>query len=216
VREAFQLHRPGILAIPGAVLLGLTVWPWAHEIVVVQHELELVRLDESMLEQVREQLATARREISLPLMLICLAVLPGMCEEFFFRGYLFGALRTRLSGWATIVASALLFGGFHLVTAVGPAALERLLPSTVLGLVLGWVCLRSGSVVPGMLLHVCHNGLLISLAWNQSWLMQRGFLIEERSHLPPKWLAASAVAVVIGLLLVRLGGRRTPGQSRAR
>jgi ABC-2 type transport system permease protein/sodium transport system permease protein len=191
------------------VLLGLTLWPWAHEIVVLQHELGLVRLDESLLEHVREQLATARREISLPLMLICLAVLPGICEEFFFRGYLFRALRTRLSGRTSVVGSALLFGGFHLVTAVGPAALERLLPSTLLGLVLGWVCLRSGSVIPGMFLHVCHNGLLITLAWNQTWLMQRGFLIEERSHLPPKWLAASALAVVIGLLVVRFRGRQS-------
>ena len=33
--------------------------------------------------------------------------------------------------------------------------------STLLGLVLGWVRWRSGSVWPGMVLHGCHNGILM-------------------------------------------------------
>ena len=52
--------------------------------------------------------------------------------------------------------SAVLFGVFHEVLFSG-----RLLPSTFLGLVLGFVRLRSGSVLPGIVLHVLHNGLLL-------------------------------------------------------
>jgi membrane protease YdiL (CAAX protease family) len=39
----------------------------------------------------------------------------------------------------------------------------QLLPAFVLGLVLGTLALRTGSVLPGILFHMLHNGLLIGL-----------------------------------------------------
>jgi ABC-2 type transport system permease protein/sodium transport system permease protein len=166
--SAFQLSRPQSLAIPAAVLLGVSLWPWAHELVVLQHDLGLITLGEAQLERAQEFLKRARSEVSLPGLLFSMALLPGVCEELFFRGYLFRALRTQLSGRATVICSAVLFGGFHLITDYS-LAIERFLPSALLGLVLGWVCLRTGSVIPGMILHVCHNGLLLTLAWLQPW-----------------------------------------------
>jgi ABC-2 type transport system permease protein/sodium transport system permease protein len=171
-------------------------------LVVWQHELGLATLGEEQLERAREFLSRARSEISLPGLLFSMALLPGICEELFFRGYLFRALRTQLSGRATVVSSALLFGGFHLITDYS-LAVERFLPSTLLGLVLGWVCLRTGSVIPGMILHVCHNGLLLALAWLQPWLSEQGWGIQEQSHLPATWLGASAVVAIVGAALMR-------------
>ena len=51
---------------------------------------------------------------------------------------LFSSLRTVTTPWRTIVATAVLFGLFHVVagTVLAP---ERFLPSAFLGLVLGWV-----------------------------------------------------------------------------
>jgi ABC-2 type transport system permease protein/sodium transport system permease protein len=203
--SAFQLHKPRFLAVPAAVLMGLSLWPFAHELVVWQHEIGLATLSESHFERVRELMNKARAEASLPGLLIAMALLPGICEELFFRGYLFRALRTQLSGRATVIVAALLFGGFHLITDYA-LAIERFLPSTLLGLVLGWVCLRTGSVVPGMILHVCHNGLLLSLAWNESWLREHGWGLEEQSHLPLAWLGAAAVVAIIGALLMKVAG----------
>lgn len=205
--RAFQLSRPALIAIPAAVLLGVSLWPWAHELVVWQHELGLATLGEAQLERAREFLARARSEISLPGLLFSMALLPGICEELFFRGYLFRALRTQLSGRATVIASALLFGGFHLITDYS-LAVERFLPSTLLGLVLGWVCLRTGSVIPGMILHVCHNGLLLILAWLQPWFSEQGWGIQEQSHLPATWLAVSAAGVFVGAALMSVGAKR--------
>jgi ABC-2 type transport system permease protein/sodium transport system permease protein len=204
---AFQLSRPPRLAIPVAVLLGASLWPWAHELVVLQHDLGLITLGEAQLERAKEFLTRARSEVSLPGLLFSMALLPGVCEELFFRGYLFRALRTQLSGRATVVCSAVLFGGFHLITDYS-LAIERFLPSTLLGLVLGWVCLRTGSVIPGMILHVCHNGLLLTLAWLQPWLSEQGWGVQEQSHLPATWLAASAAVVVLGAVLIALSRRR--------
>jgi ABC-2 type transport system permease protein/sodium transport system permease protein len=210
--SAFQLTRPPLLAIPAAVLLGASLWPWAHELIVWQHELGLITLGEQQLERAREFLSRARGEISLPVLLVSLALLPGVCEELLFRGYLFRALRTQLSGQATVICTGLLFGGFHLITDHS-LAIERLLPSTLLGFALGWVCLRTGSTIPGMILHVCHNGLLLTLAWLQPLLSQR-WDIQEQSHLPGTWLAAAAVLALAGAWLGWLGEKGKTGKTR--
>ena len=129
---------------------------------------------------------------------VALFVIPGIVEELFFRGFLFSALMARVSAGATIVISALLFGAFHLVGLNG-ISLERGVSSTLLGLLLGWVCWRTGSVLPGMLLHGCHNGLLILLTYNQT----NEAAVSEPDHLPWQLLAGAAVILPIGLALIQ-------------
>lgn len=75
-----------------------------------------------------------------------------LVEELFFRGVLLGALaRLAQRKWPAVIASALLFGLIH---AGQPQAV---LPVTVLGLILGYVRLRAGSVTPCILLHALFN-----------------------------------------------------------
>jgi len=45
--------------------------------------------------------------------------------------------------------------------------------STLLGVVLGWVCWRSGSVVPAVVLHTLHNSVLVLLAYVATLLRDR-------------------------------------------
>ena len=146
-----------------------------------------------------EQFERARQMLdelqSMPLwaILLTFAVVPAVFEEFFFRGFLFSALRSAISGWQTILATAILFGLFHEV--LGPG---RFLASASLGLVLGWVRLRTGSVLPCMVLHLLHNGLLAvgePLARNTR---DRRSGMAELKHLPSTWLAAAVVGIVRG------------------
>ena len=139
------------------------------------------------------------------LILAALAVVPGIFEEWFFRGFLFGAVRERVSPAKAILGTALLFGAFHVLSAV--LAVERFLPSTCLGLVLGWVRWRTASVLPGMALHATHNGLLLMMARYRTELAAWGWGIQEQAHLPPAWLAAGGVVAVLGAGLVWWSGR---------
>src|SRR5260221_222984 len=84
-------------------------------------------------------------------------------EEFFFRGFLFNAIYTATRARTAILATAALFGLFHVFMS-GILTIERFLPTALMGLVLGWLRWCSRSVFPGMLLHALHNGLLLSLA----------------------------------------------------
>jgi ABC-2 type transport system permease protein/sodium transport system permease protein len=92
-----------------------------------------------------------------------------------------------------------LFGLFHVVAANLPMP-ERFLPSTFMGLVLGWVRYRTGSVLPCMVLHTVHNGLLLSVAYYREELLANGIGVEEQVHLPATWLAAAALGIVIAVV----------------
>ena len=135
--------------------------------------------------------------------LVSLAVAPAVCEEFFFRGFLQNSIRARTSATKAVLSAAILFGLFHVI--VKDALLfERLIPSTLMGVVLGIVFERSRSVFPGIVLHVVHNGLLVTVSEYESELASLGIGISDHRHLPAAVLVGALVPIgVAGFLLIR-------------
>ena len=88
---------------------------------------------------------------ALLLCFISLCIVPAIVEELFFRGALQGLMRPSGSAPA-IFAPALLFALLHLDLAQGITAF-------LCGLFLGWLAERTGSILPGMLLHFVNNSL---------------------------------------------------------
>src|SRR5581483_3136347 len=91
------------------------------------------------------------------LYMLVFAVLPAVCEELAFRGFILTGLRRRFRPETAVVISSFLFAVSHL-------NVFQLVPTFVLGLLLGVLALRAGSVWPGMAYHLVHNGLLIGAA----------------------------------------------------
>jgi len=92
--------------------------------------------------------------------LIAFAVVPALCEEILFRGFLqSGLVRLFESRPVGVAITALVFALFHL----DPWRFTGVL---VLGLFLGALAQRTGSLLPGMLAHALNNILSITLA---SW-----------------------------------------------
>ena len=85
------------------------------------------------------------------LQFVSLCLVPAVTEELFFRGALQGLLRPSGSA-AAIFGTALLFGLLHLDLAQG-------LTAFISAVFLGWLAERSGSILPGMLLHFVNNSL---------------------------------------------------------
>lgn len=188
----------GLLA---SALLGVAVWPIAHEVFLFNEWLGISVLQSEQTASVKEMLEQWRA-VSPALILLSLALVPGVFEEYFFRGVFFASIRGVLSPGRTIVVSALVFGLFHVVAA-GALAPERFLPSAFLGLVLGWVRVRSGRLLPCMVLHTFHNGLLLSVVYWREELSARGFGVQEGSQLPAMWLIlAVAVSAVAATMLL--------------
>ena len=86
-----------------------------------------------------------------PLGYLAIVVCAPICEEIVFRGAVIRALMNWKPNWKlAVVISALLFSIAHLNPAQMPHAF-------LLGLLLGWVFVRTGSVVPGIIIHGVNN-----------------------------------------------------------
>ncbi len=207
VASTYRLARPPIGGILGAIIIAAGGWAVAHELIVLADEFGLAVIGEGLKERTAA-LADRWKTVPSAVLLLTLAVTPAVVEEAFFRGFLFSSLRGRIRPAAVIVSTAVLFGLFHVF--VGQTLLiERFLPTTFLGLLLGWVAHRTGSVLPGMLLHFLHNAMLELAAKYQDRLDFLGGGYEDSSHLPPLWLAVTAGLLLVGLATVAWSTRRS-------
>jgi membrane protease YdiL (CAAX protease family) len=90
--------------------------------------------------------------------IITYTIVGPVAEELFFRGVGYAALRGRLGPVMTALWTGAIFAALHLE----PRAFAVLL---ILGLLLGWLYERTGSTMPGMLVHGVNNGLALLVAF---------------------------------------------------
>lgn len=88
--------------------------------------------------------------------LLLIAVTPGICEEIMFRGFLMRFFEGN-GKKAAVIISALLFAVFHLDP-------YRLLPTFLLGILLGYLTIRSGNMINSMLSHTINNALAVLIS----------------------------------------------------
>jgi sodium transport system permease protein len=88
---------------------------------------------------------------------VVLALLPAVCEELAFRGFILTGLLRSFRPWPAVVLSALLFAFYQL-------NVFQAVPHFVFGVVLGLLAVRSGSVLPGMVFHLVYNTMVIAPA----------------------------------------------------
>lgn len=188
--RAFQLRRAPALSWVAAALAGLSLWPFAYEALIWMLPAEQIRGLMDKFAGLEARLAA----VPFPARLLVFAIAPAVTEELFFRGYLLQGLSRGWGRWPAILVSGAVFGAFHVF--VEGLSFERFLPTTLLGFCLGWICLRTGSVWPGMLVHVLNNGFLLTLAENSDQLKSWGIGVQQQTHLPAGWLiVAGAMAL---------------------
>ena len=137
-----------------------------------------------------------RLELGTALLLV--ALLPAVAEEVTFRGVVLAGLRRSGSRWIAVVGSALVFGLFH----INP---YHVLAAFAVGLLLGWVALESGSLLPGVLIHLVNNGAQV--------LLDRVPTLAERLR-SPMIVALALASTAVGAYLVR-GSRRPTAEPPA-
>ncbi len=92
-------------------------------------------------------------------LLLSFAILPALVEEFFDRGVLWEASSRVLTPTRTLLLTSLLFAVMH-----GLQGSYLVYPHRFVGgLVMGWMRLRTGSLLPGMVAHFVHNGTWVVL-----------------------------------------------------
>lgn len=109
---------------------------------------------------------------------LVLALVPAVCEELAFRGFILAGLLRKHPPGRAILISAVLFGVFHMVP-------QQMVVASILGVVLAMTATRTGSVYPGMLLHALHNGAMV-------WHAERG-----GGGYATIWVAAGCLAAAL-------------------
>ncbi|MEX0929280.1 MAG: CPBP family intramembrane glutamic endopeptidase [Balneolales bacterium] len=91
------------------------------------------------------------------LTLIHVGLVPAVCEEILYRGYVLKMLERSWGIAAAILLSGLIFGLYHL-------RISQLLPLAVIGVALAYVTWKSGSLYPAIAGHFVNNGGAVLLA----------------------------------------------------
>jgi membrane protease YdiL (CAAX protease family) len=148
-----------------------------------------------------------------PLTWALIALLPGVCEELLFRGFLLRGFRGRFSDPAAVVWVGILFGIFHV-------DLYRFVPVTLLGILFGYLVVRTGSIIAGMVAHVTNNTIAISLSYFAMELQEQlPVAPDEISPIQQLWaflpvlVIAIAGFLVVMRLLLKITNRRRYGMS---
>lgn len=145
VREAasrlgLRRFRPSALKWMGAAIAAYLLFAIAYSTLV----------DEPKQKDVAEAFG------AIPVQVLLIVFAAPISEEVCFRGMLFGGLRERLPRLGAALVSGLIFGGLHATT--GLSAVPVLV---VFGFVLALLYEKTGSIIPGILLHMLNNSVAL-------------------------------------------------------
>jgi membrane protease YdiL (CAAX protease family) len=93
---------------------------------------------------------------AIPVQILLIVIAAPISEEICFRGMLFGGLREKLPRLAAALLAGVIFGGLHALTGITAVP-----PLIAFGFVLCLLYEKTGSVVPGMMLHALNNSVAL-------------------------------------------------------
>jgi len=133
------------------------------------------------------------------------AVVAPVVEELIFRGLILHGLRRNYNAFTAVVISALLFALFHLNPWQFPATF-------VLGLLLGWIMIRTRSILLAIIGHAINNLLvLLTVTYWQEINTHAIFLMEENELL---WLSTlimgfSVILIILSTIKWKIFSKKT-------
>jgi len=189
--------------VTGVVLLSAALWMVAFEAYLL---FESWSLASQLSEEDKGRLKADFLAVPFWVVLLTGAVAPAIAEEFFFRGFVLSAFRSKLSAFRSVLFTSLLFGLFHVI-AGSVLSIEKFLPTIILGMAIGYVAVRTGSLFPGILLHALHNGLVFSMSRFTEQDLAKWFG-EDTQHIPVAWLFGGALSLALGAGVLFLSSQR--------
>ena len=116
------------------------------------------------------------------------AVTPAICEEIIFRGMILSGLRTKFNDIVSISLSAVMFALMH-------NSLQQFIYPFLLGLILGWLYLRTGSIIASILAHFANNFFVLLISYLQT---TTGFSM----LLPIEWWSVLLAIILAAVVFV--------------
>lgn len=203
LRKTFLVHWPRFGHLLTGAVLAAALHPLSRELGAALEwffpELP-VELQESLK-------AISTDQIPLWLTLLAFAVAPAFCEEIAFRGFLLSGFRRSGRTALAIVLSSLLFGIMHMIP-------QQVFNAALLGLMLGYIAVRTDSLLPCVAFHFVFNSLEVLRGRLGNAMPTTGvlgwlFSLDEQGlRYQPLLLLFSAAVVVGGVLYLKRGRSR--------
>lgn len=154
-KATLRLYWPGLRYVVLGALLAVALHPLVGELrPFVERIFPISKALESLLQGMFSG-------VPLPLALLLFAVMPAITEEVAFRGFILSGLQGSHKVGSAVVISAVLFGLLHVLISLN----QQFFNATILGLVLGWLAIKSRSLYPGVVMHATNNGLAVALGY---------------------------------------------------
>ncbi len=209
-KPTFSLNSPGpfskfIATI--AIALGALIL----SAILASFQQIVLPMDNSYLEQFQKPFLEALANQPLWILLLCIAIAPGICEEFFFRGMILSSLLSSRTKFNAITTTAFLFALMHL-------DLSRFTFTFSMGVCLGYLLVTTRSIIFPMFAHALSNGLVTTLSYYAT--MQKSGLIHDWTN----WayesmiddpMRASAAGACISITLLYFGFQYLGASQRA-
>ncbi len=189
-RQTLLLNKPGWWTLPAAMLLAVALRPGVKLLQVAVEQLYPV--SSAVKETLQQSLGDSPNLWSC---LLLLALLPAICEELAFRGFILSGFRHLGNKWRAIVLSSLFFAITH-------ALLQQSLISWLVGAVIAYVAVQTGSIFPCMLFHLTHNSLeFVSAHARENPHLQRLYLwLPNGDYIYAWWLFGCGSVIAVWLL----------------
>lgn len=190
MKEVFSLRLPKLKSLFGAIILGVG---GICLNLVTSSLLSMAFPSDS--EGLNEQYLQLLDGVSFVPGLLLMALLPAVCEELMYRGYMFTAFKNKMSIPKAIVIVSLLFGISHM-------SMIKILPTAVLGAALAYMIYKSGSIVTSALIHFLNNALAVVMLYYGDKI---SFLNDESLGVPVlvTMFVIALVGIPVGVLLLR-------------
>lgn len=191
-RRTLLLRLPKLWTLPAALLLAVAL----HPAVLILGDVvqRLYPMPDNMRQAMHMHL-----NVPLGAAIAIFALTPAICEELAFRGFILSGLRHLGHKWQAILISSIFFGVTHQV-------FHQSIVACVMGLVVGYLAVQTGSLLPCAVFHFTHNSMqfVIAALLEQPMAKQQPWtnLIEKSDQLP--YAFAWPVAVVGCLIAAAL------------
>ncbi|HZL87729.1 MAG TPA: ABC transporter permease subunit/CPBP intramembrane protease [Pirellulaceae bacterium] len=183
---ALAVRAPTFLStVPAAALLAIFLHPAITWLSIAIRA--LYPLGDDVLAQLKP-LDTMLQNAPLWQAVLLIGLTPAICEELAFRGFILSGLRHIGHRWIAIAMTAALFGIAH-------GLLQQSLSAFVVGLVIGYVAVKTNSIWPAMVFHMVHNSLMVLLTHvsrsdvSEHPLLSRLLVPASEAFGPWTWLA---------------------------
>jgi sodium transport system permease protein len=157
-RQGFALRLPPWWAWPAAVVLAVAITLPCAECIRIALD-AMPTFNSLVVEYSRSVSPAAHAGAGLPtlwdwFLFLPLVVVGAVSEEIAFRGFILTGLRQRYRPVTAVFLSSFLF-------ALSQMNVFQFVPHFVLGAVLGFLVVRSGSLLPGIVFHLIYNVLVL-------------------------------------------------------